>query len=139
MKLLGYTDSDEYVDMSERNIYLIARKYEKIDGKDAAKTGAKLTLSTAAGLIIPGIDIAYYFTKGVIQNTKADTRFKSGVHNAYDNSIMWFFLKGKSIALNEGDMITDLIYTDSGITTKSKNKKKNCRKAKTEKSMTKEF
>lgn len=98
--------------LADKNLYGIARKYDKIDKKEAAKTGAELTTTTVAGFLLPGIDIAYYFVKGAIQNTKADTRFKSGVHNAYDNSIMWVFLKGKSIELTQGDMITIIMYVD---------------------------
>lgn len=113
-QLVSYTKDDETVKITA-NIEVIGRRYEKISGKDAAKTGTELTLSTAAGFIIPGIDIAYYFVKGAIQNTKADTRFKSGVHNAYDNSILWVFEKGKPIVLNEGDTVKLFIYKKDGI------------------------
>ena len=65
----------------------------------------------------PGVDIAYYFVKGAIQNEKADTRLKSGVHNAYDNSILWIFLKGKPIVFNKGAYVKLLMVKDDGQTT----------------------
>lgn len=110
---------DENVEsMEEYQLDGVIRKYDKIDKKDAAITSAELTTTTAAAFIIPGIDIVYYFTKGFIQNEKAETRFKSGVHNAYDNSIMWFFLKGKPINLSENDLVSVLMCDKDIITVK---------------------
>ena len=114
-------EGDCFKSITGYNIGGVIRKYEKIDKKDATITGAELTTTTVAAFIIPGIDILYYFTKGCIQNTKAETRFKSGVHNAYDNSIMWFFLKGKPIKLVEGDSVAVLMCDNDMITVK-KNK-----------------
>ena len=122
-------DGERANSIEHLNIGGVARKYEQVDKKDATLTGAELTTTTVAAFVIPGIDILYYFTKGFIQNTKADTRFKSGVHNAYDNSIMWFFLKGKPIKLNCGDMLSVLMCENSMITIK-KNKSVKIKKVK---------
>lgn len=88
-----------------QDLKMIGKRYDKVDGKEAALTGTELATTTAAAFIIPGVDIVYYFTKGAIQNKKAETRFKSGVHNAYDNSILWVFLKGKPITFKQGEQL----------------------------------
>lgn len=112
-KLIKYTNKDgEEIYVKDRNLKMIGKRYEKIDGVEAAETGAEFTATTVAGFLLPGVDIAYYFVKGAIQNTKADTRFKSGVHNAYDNSIMWVFLKGKPITFSKGDSLSILMCKD---------------------------
>lgn len=100
------TESGEITDLSKEEIYLVARKYEKIDGKEAAKTGAEIVVASAASFVVPGIDIAYYFTKGAIQREKNPNWFKAGVSNAYDNSIFWFWLKGKPIELEENEQVS---------------------------------
>lgn len=99
-------DKKETMDLENEDIYLIARKYEKIKGKDAALTGTEIVLAQAAGIFIPGIDLAYYFTKGAIKKEDNLNWFKSGVHNAYENSIFWFWLKGKSIELDESETVS---------------------------------
>lgn len=116
-KLIKYTQDGEEIDASSKNMDIIGRRYDKVDGKEAAKTGAELATTTAAAFIIPGIDIAYYFVKGAIQNEKAETRLKSGVHNAYDNSILWVFLKGKPIIFNKGDTVKLLMFQNDGSIT----------------------
>jgi len=113
-KLIGYTSDGQMIKVSPRNMKMIGKRYDKIDGKEAAKTGAELATTTAAAFIVPGIDIAYYFVKGAIQNEKADTRFKSGVHNAYDNSILWVFLKGKPIVFSKGEYVNILMCEEDG-------------------------
>lgn len=132
---IEYGENGQEISIEDRNICGVARKYEKINGKDATFTGAELAVSTTAGLLIPGIDILYYFTKGAIQNTKADTRFKSGVHNAYDNSIMWFFLKGKPIKLVQNEFVAVLMCEGDYMQIKEKSVKvtKKAKKAKKEK------
>ena len=111
-KLKGYTtpnpqntEDEDYTNIERKDIYMVARKYEAIDKKQAGKTAAEVTATTAAGIVIPGIDIAYYFTKGMIKKQDDLTRFKSGVHCAYENSIFWFWLKGKPIDLEENASI----------------------------------
>lgn len=105
-KLMSYTlQTAVPVDISKKDFYLIVRKREKINGKEAAITGTELVLSAAASIIVPGIDIVYFFTKGAIQREKHHNWFKAGVSNAYDNSICWFWLKGRPIELDGGDAI----------------------------------
>ena len=106
-KLMSYTEpnSDEEIDISNRDIYMIARKHEPIDPKEAAIIGTEITTTSIASIFLPGVDIAYFFTKGAIQREKHPNWFRAGVSNAYDNSICWFWLKGKPIELQSGDDI----------------------------------
>ncbi len=103
LKLLSFVpeDSDEVIDLSKDDIYLAARKYVPINLPDAAGTGIELGATTAASVVLPGIDILYYFTKGAITREDHPNWFKAGVSEAYDNSIFWFIEKGRSIKLEE--------------------------------------
>lgn len=101
-----YMDEEKTVDIEKDDLYMVARKYQAIDKKQAAITAAEVTTTTAASFVIPGIDIAYYFTKGMIKKQEGKTRFKSGVSTAYENSIFWFWLKGKPIDLEEDTNIS---------------------------------
>lgn len=109
-KLKNYTsENEETVDLSPENIYLVARKYVPINKKDAAILSTEIVLTQAASIVgscfifFAPVDIAYFFTKGAIIKKKHPNWFKSGVMEAYDNSIFWFQLKGKPIELAEGD------------------------------------
>ena len=106
-KLITYkTGAQETaINVEDKDIYLVIRKYETLDKKQASKTAAEIGVTTAASFMIPGIDIAYYFTKGMIKKEEGKTRFKSGVSSAYENSIFWFWLKGKTIDLDENAVI----------------------------------
>lgn len=94
------------VDISDKNLYLVARKYEPIDKKEASILATEIVLTQAASFFAPGVDILYFFTKGAIQREKHPNWFKAGVYNAYENSICWFWLKGKPIDLEENDKVT---------------------------------
>jgi hypothetical protein len=91
----------DIINVEDKDIYILIRKYDAIDKKQAAKTAAEITATTAAAFVLPGVDIAYYFTKGAIKKEEGKTRFKSGVSSAYTNSIFWFWLKGKPLDLGE--------------------------------------
>jgi len=105
-KLLGYNDSDkEYIDISNKNIYVTVRKYTPLDKKEFAIGGVETVATAAAShFIMPGAGAAYYFTKGAVQN-KEDNRLKSGVESAYENSFLSYISKGEPLILNEGDEI----------------------------------
>ena len=108
-KLKGYTVSEtqeDFVDIEKNEIYMVARKYAPTDKKEVAKTAVEVSATTAAGFIIPGVDIVYYFTKGMIRKQEGKTRFKSGISTAYENSIFWFWLKGKPIDIEENALIS---------------------------------
>jgi len=102
-------DTDEPVDISDKEIFFAVRKSEPINKKDAAILSTEIVLTQAASIvgscfiIFAPVDIAYFFTKGAIKKEKHPNWFKSGVMEAYDNSIFWFWLKGKPIELSEGD------------------------------------
>ncbi len=112
-KLKGYYKENEkdFVDLSENNIYFAARKYEELNKKDAAILTTELILTQAASIVgscfivFAPVDIAYFFTKGAIQREKNPNWFKAGVSCAYDNSIFWFWLKGKPIDLQEDETV----------------------------------
>ena len=111
-RLISYSvDEEEPVDLTEHEIHFVARKYEAINKKDASILGAEIILTQAASIVgscfifFAPVDIAYFFTKGAISKKKHPNWFRSGVMEAYDNSIFWFQLKGKPIELAEGDEI----------------------------------
>ncbi len=89
--------TEEPVDISDKDIYIVVKKYEPVNKKDAAILGTEILLTQSAAFFAPGVDILYFFTKGAILREKDPNWFKAGVHNAYDNSICWFWLKGKTI------------------------------------------
>ncbi|MBR2069766.1 MAG: hypothetical protein IJ877_08410 [Candidatus Gastranaerophilales bacterium] len=105
-KLLDFTLEGVKVDISKYDAYLIARKYEPIDKKEAAIIATELVVMSGASFFAPGVDIGYFFTKGAILRKKHPNWFKAGVMNAYDNSICWIFLKGKPINLNKNDKVS---------------------------------
>lgn len=106
-KMESYTPeiTDVPIDVSDKDIYLAVRKYEKLNKKEAIIIGTELVLATGASFFAPGVDIGYFFIKGAIQRQKHPHWFKAGVHNAYDNSICWLWLKGKPIELEKGEQI----------------------------------
>jgi len=97
--------TDETIDLSDKELYFVARKYEKIYKKDAAIITTEILVTQGASFFAPGADILYFFTKGAIIREKHPNWFRAGVSNAYENSICWFWLKGKTINLNYGDDI----------------------------------
>ena len=113
-KLKSYqtSEDEEPVNLSEDNIYIVIRKYEALDKKDAAILTTEIIITQAAGIVgscfivFAPVDIAYFFTKGAITKYKNENRFKAGASCAYDNSIGWFWLKGKPIELEENGTIS---------------------------------
>lgn len=112
-KLLSYytEETKEEIDISDKNIYVAARRYDALDKKEAAILTTEIILTQAASIVgscfivFAPVDIAYFFTKGAIQREKNPNWFKAGVSNAYDNSIFWFWLKGKPIDLAENQQV----------------------------------
>ena len=106
-KLKNYEDelTKEIIDLSDKDIYFVVRKYEPLDKKGASITATEIVLTQAASLFAPGVDILYFFTKGAIQRHKNPNWFKAGVYNAYDNSVCWFWLKGKPIDLKKNEQV----------------------------------
>ena len=104
-KLLSFTLEGITVDISQYDAYLIAKRYEPINKKEAIITAAEIIIMQGASFFAPGVDIGYFFLKGAIMRKKHPNWFKAGVMNAYDNSICWFWLKGKPIDLSKNDEI----------------------------------
>jgi len=108
LKSFRPTPEDAFVDISDKNIYMVVKKYDPIELKEALITGTELAATTAAAFFVPGVDIIYYFTKGAIFEREEKNNynwFKAGVSNAYENSICWIWLKGKDIVLQPDDMV----------------------------------
>lgn len=106
-KLLNYTKENEknQIDVSDKEIYLVVKKYKRFDGREAGIVAGEIIGSSTASFFLPGIDIAYFFLKGAIVRDMHPNWFKSGVSNAYDNSILWFIEKGKKIELDVNDEV----------------------------------
>ena len=105
-KVLKYSPDEftaDTIDVSDKDIYLAIRKYEKVYKKDVAIVTSEILVTQGASFFAPGVDILYFFTKGAIQREKNPHWFKAGVFNAYENSICWFWLKGKTINLKAGE------------------------------------
>lgn len=92
-------------DISQENIFLAVKKYEPVNKKEVAILATEIIIFTGASFYAPGVDIAYFFVKGAILREKHKNWFKAGVSNAYDNSIFWFWLKGKPIKLEKNSQI----------------------------------
>ena len=111
--LIFYTASfcgNSLVAKPERTLWKVVRMWlwqqlSLLNKKEAVILGIELTTLTAASFFAPGVDIGYFFIKGAILRKKHPNWFKAGVSNAYDNSICWFWLKGKPINLNVEDEI----------------------------------
>lgn len=99
------TELGEKVDIEDKNLYFIVRKYEPVNKKEAAILGTEILLTQGASFFAPGVDILYFFTKGAILRKQRVNWFRAGVANAYENSICWFWLKGKPIDIEEGQEV----------------------------------
>ncbi len=101
---LSPSDNEE-VDVSGKEIFLAVKRYEKVYAKEATILGTEIILSQGASFFAPGVDLLYFFTKGAITRTTHPHWFMAGVSNAYENSICWFWLKGKDIDLHTDDKV----------------------------------
>ena len=104
-KLINFSLEGITVDISKYDTYLVIRKYEPIDKKEAAILATEIIVLQGASFFAPGVDVGYFFLKGAIQRKKHPNWFLAGVSNAYDNSIFWFWLKGKPINLSKADEV----------------------------------
>ena len=106
-KLESFTAENSKIphNVSEENVYLAVRKYEPVNKKEAAILATEIIVLSGASFYAPGVDVAYFFTKGAILREKHHNWFRAGVSNAYDNSIFWFWLKGKPIELEKNSQI----------------------------------
>lgn len=106
-KLLSYTPEEQEVaiDVSDKNIYLTVRKYEAVDKKEATLVATELIIMQGASFFAPCSDLGYYFIKGAILRERDPNWFKAGVYTAYENSVCWFYLKGKPIELTYGEQV----------------------------------
>ena len=136
-RLLNYIEINgkRPVDISDKEIYLIARKHTYLDKKEVTIVTSEILGWSAVSFFAPGVDIAYFFTKGAIIRDKHPNWFKSGVSKAYENSILWFIIKGKKIELDEGDEIQLKYLTEKNL--KKRIKKIDKRKLKTDKKLVK--
>jgi len=105
-KIKNYTPDgvETPIDVSDKEIYVVIRRYEPINKKEAWIIGTEIVVMSGASFFAPGVDVGYFFLKGAALKNKHENRFLSGVSNAYDNSICWFWLKGKPIELKPDDL-----------------------------------
>lgn len=108
---------EEPIDVSDKELYVLIRKYEPINAKEAWILGTEIVVMSGASFFAPGVDVGYFFLKGLIVGNYHKNRFVSGVHSAYENSICWFWLKGKPIELTP-----DSLATAKGISEKKAKK-----------------
>lgn len=97
---------EEPIDITDKNLYVLIRKYEPINKKEAWILGTEIVVMSGASFFAPGVDVGYFFLKGLITGKEHPNRFVSGVHSAYENSICWFWLKGKPIELPVDSLAT---------------------------------
>lgn len=97
---------EEPIDVSDKDLYVLIRKHEPLNKKEAWILGTELFVMSGASFFAPGVDVGYFFMKGMITKGYHPNRFISGVHSAYENSICWFWLKGKPIDLNSESLAT---------------------------------
>ena len=118
------------IDLSDKDIYVLIRRFEPIDKKEAWIIGTEIVVMSGASFFAPGVDVGYFFLKGAIMGNKHKNRFLSGVSNAYDNSICWFWLKGKSIELQPNDLASvKSISKEKATELISKVEKRNAKRA----------
>lgn len=101
---LSFSDGKE-VDLSDKEIFVAVRRYEKVYAKEATILGTEIVLSQGASFFAPGVDILYFFTKGALTRKTHPHWLMAGVSNAYENSLCWFWLKGKPIDLVPDDKV----------------------------------
>ena len=94
------------VDISDKNLYLRINKYEQVNKKEAVILAIEIIVTQGASFFAPGVDVGYFFLKGAIMRKQHRNFFIAGVMNAYENSIFWFWLKGKPIELTEDSQIS---------------------------------
>ena len=94
------------VDISDKNLFVKVYKYEPINKKEAIILAIEIIVTQGASFFAPGVDVGYFFLKGAIMRKQHRNWFKAGVMNAYENSIFWFWLKGKPIELSEDAQVS---------------------------------
>lgn len=80
--------------------------YKPFDAKDTAK---KASISVA-NFFVQGFSTVYHFGNGFIHPTADKGRFKSGVNEAYENSILSYIEEGKALQVRSGDLLALKFY-----------------------------
>ncbi len=76
---------------------------------DAKETAKKASISVA-NFFVQGFSTAYHFGDGFIHPTAGKGRFKSGVNEAYENSILSYIEEGKALQVSSGDLLALKFY-----------------------------
>lgn len=85
-----------------------AKYYKPLDKKEIAFDAA----ATTAGFFVHGISYPINFARGVIEPYDGKNRLTSGVQKVYEKSPLVYALKGESMKLMQGDIITLIFYYD---------------------------
>ena len=80
--------------------------YKPFDAKETAKKAG----ISVANFFVQGFSTAYHFGNGFIHPSNGRGRFKSGVHEAYDNSILSYIEEGDALKVRSGDYLALKFY-----------------------------
>ncbi|MBQ6516975.1 hypothetical protein IJI31_07350 [bacterium] len=105
---MEYNGTETYFEGTD--IEATVKGYSKKSWKDLG-TKAGLSAGLAAGSRkIPGFSQVFYFSKGFLKPEEDQSRFKSGVTSAYENSPFAYINKGEEINIETGDMLVLKFY-----------------------------
>ncbi len=108
IKPLSYTDPTVGKTYNVQNLDVEA-KVVGYKPFDAAETAKKAGVSVA-NFFVQGFSTAYHFGDGFIHPVAGKGRFKSGVQNAYDNSILSYIEEGNALKVRSGDCLALKFY-----------------------------
>ena len=80
--------------------------FKPFDAKETAKSAG----ISVANFFVQGFSTAYHFGNGFIHPTSGRGRFKSGVNEAYENSILSYIEEGKALQVRSGDLLALKFY-----------------------------
>lgn len=108
VKPLSYTDPTVGKTYNIQNLPVEAKVvgYKPFDAKETAKKAG----IGVANFFVQGFSTVYHFGDGFIHPTSGKGRFKSGVQNAYDNSILSYIEEGNALKVNSGDSLALKFY-----------------------------
>jgi len=97
---------NEYKDINNPNAVAKFSKYEPVDYTSKAVDAG----ISVANHFVSNVTYPAHFAKGVIQN-KEGNRFKSGLKETYDSSVLSYASKGEPLVVKSGELATLTYYT----------------------------
>lgn len=80
--------------------------YKPFDAKETAKSAG----ISVANFFMQGFSTVYHFGDGFIHPASGKGRFKSGVNNAYEHSILSYVEEGNALKVRKGDCLALKFY-----------------------------